>query len=154
MCAYLFAMRIFRSRDHEPSQYAQGRVGFNRLNFFDHDRRTSCWRAFYGSSSEASFRHCVWRKFNRLNSKSMSSFAFTHCNVAERVANWKDLWSAEVLQPRLQNYTAMLMFQQISYPWRAATVWGFPTTTEHVLDYFVFPFTKITLFRPSDRLSH
>ena len=61
-CAYLYATRIFRSHDHESSQYAHVRIGFNTLNF-ERDTRTDYWRTFYGSSSEASFHHCIWGKF-------------------------------------------------------------------------------------------
>jgi len=63
MLAYLSATRIFRSRDHESSQYARVRVGFNRLNF-DSDKCTDYGRTSYRSSSEASFRHCIWGKFH------------------------------------------------------------------------------------------
>jgi len=63
MCVYLSATRIFLSRDRESSQYAQIRNGFNRYNF-DRDTRTDYGREFYGSSSEARFRHCIWGKFS------------------------------------------------------------------------------------------
>jgi len=79
MCTYLFATSIFRSRDHDCPQSAQVRGEFSGLTF-DRGTCTDYWGTFYGLSSGASFCHCIWEK-----QQSMSSFTFTHCNVAERV---------------------------------------------------------------------
>ena len=61
-CPHFSAMCSFCSRDRDSSQYAQVRVGFKRSNF-DCDTGTDYWRTFYGSSSEASFRHYIGGKF-------------------------------------------------------------------------------------------
>jgi len=63
MCGYLSAARIFQSHVFDSAQYTQVRVGFNKFNF-DRDTHAQYSRTFYGSSSEASFRRCIWGKFS------------------------------------------------------------------------------------------
>jgi len=86
MCTYLSAMRIFLLPDRESSQYAQVGVGFNRLNF-DSDTRSDYWRTFYGSSSEASFCHCIQGKFSNKKKIDMTSF-IGRLLVGTVKANW------------------------------------------------------------------
>ena len=62
---YLSTVWTFWSCDCDPFQYAQVRMRLMRLNF-DNDTRTDFLRTFYGSSSEASFHHCIWRKITNL----------------------------------------------------------------------------------------
>jgi len=92
MCAYLFAMQVFRSRDRVSSQYMQVLIGFNRLNF-DCGTCTDYWRTFRGHQAKPVFAIAFGE-----NSAIDGRFYLTHCNVAERVTNWEDLGSADALR--------------------------------------------------------
>jgi len=99
----LLCMYVYHVTMTPPSM----RVGFKRLNL-DSSMCTDYWRRFYGSSSEASFRHCIWRKIQQ----SVSSFTFTHRDVTQRITKWEKLGSADAPRPCLEKHTAIPAFSQ------------------------------------------
>jgi len=78
MCAYLSAMRIFRSRDLDFSQHAQVRIRFKGLNF-DHDAHSDYWRVIMGHLANPQLSLLHLGKVQQ----QMSSFTFTQCIVTK-----------------------------------------------------------------------
>ena len=84
---------IVRSRGHESSQYARVRAGFNRLHL-DRDLCTDDWRMFYGSSSEASFRHWIRGKFSNRRQVLLLPTAMSPKELLiEKTCGWPTLYN-------------------------------------------------------------
>jgi len=108
MCTYLSAMRIFGSCNRDSCQCSSIRMGFKRLNF-DRDTRTDYWRTPNGSSSEASFRRCIWRKISNRCQVLLLPSAMS----PQEILDEKNLRSADALHPCLQKCTTIPTFQQL-----------------------------------------
>jgi len=119
---------ILLSHDRESSQYAQVRVGVNRLNF-DLDTHTDYWRKFYRSSSEASFHHYIWGKVsNRCQAQLLPTAMSPQELLIEKTYGRLMLYNLAC-----KTYTAIPTLQQATDELSMKTCKSIPTTTKQVL---------------------
>ena len=157
-CALIYLLR--GSRDGEPSHYAQRHKEL-WIHANTHALGSTDWTLIMTHALIIGGRfmgHLVKPAFAiafRKNSLIVSSFAFTHCNVAESVINWEYLWSADALRSCLEKLYSNINVPRNNRPMKAARFRVFPhnnwTSTWQVS---CFCSLKLLLFGPGVRRAH